>query len=326
MNIELFPDLEPNELDLLTVLLPEFANTSTVGPRFRCMNWEEEFTADMITKKGFVVKTKPFKTKIKDKKGAIMAHGIKEKYGLHSPLFGTEWSDENAFAERYSCECHEMIGKLYEGETCPKCCTKVTFIDVNLSVFAWLKINNPQFTLIQPLMYKKISAFLGNVNNFLDKIINFKMDMTLDGDYKKIDGFDYKKHPYFGIGMVEFRNKFDEIMAFYLKKKKNKKELYNQIMMDKDKIFVTVVPVYSALLRQVFFSDEDFSYTKIDKYYNSMFGNINKLNEETEINHNNLAKINKNLYRAQCNLNNAFDFIFNGLTEKEGLKSYRSTA
>ena len=319
MNIELFPDLEPNELDLLTVLLPEFANTQTIGPRFKCMNWEEEFTADMVTKKGFVVRSKPFKSKLKDKKGSIMSHGIKEKYGIHSPLFGTEWSDENAFAERYSCECHSLIGKIYEGEICPNCGTKVQYIDVDLKVFGWLKINNPQFTLIQPLMYKKISAFLGSVNNLLDKIINFKMDMTLDGEYKPIDGFDYKKHPYFGIGMVEFRNKFDEIMAFYLKKKKNKKELYNQIMMDKDKIFVTVVPVYSALLRQVFFSDEDFSYTKIDKYYNSMFGNINKLNEETEINHNNIAKINKNLYRAQCNLNNAFDFIFNGLTEKEGL-------
>lgn len=319
MNINLFHDLEPNELDLLAELVPEFANTSTIGPRFRCMNWDEEFKADIVTKKGFVVTSKPFKSKLKDKKGTIMSHGIKEKYGIHSPLFGTEWSDENAFANRYSCECHELIGKIYEGEICPKCGTKVQYVDIDLSIFGWLKINNPEFKLIQPLMYRKISTFLGSVNNILDSIINFKKDMTLDGEYKPIEGFDYKKQPFYGIGMVEFYNRFDEIMAYYLKKKKNKKELYNQIMMDKDKIFVTTIPVYSALLRQVFFTDEDFSYTKIDKYYNSIFGNINKLNEETEVNHNNLAKVNKNLYKAQINLNNAFEFIFNNLTEKEGL-------
>jgi hypothetical protein len=150
-------------------------------------------------------------------------------------------------------------------------------------------------------------------------MINFKMDMGLDGDYKLIEDFNYKKEPFYGIGLLEFRRRFDEIMGYYFRKKKNKADLYHHIMENKDKIFTTSVPVYSAVLRQVFFSEEDYSYTKIDKCYNALFGNVSKLNEETEVDFRNYAKICQNLFRAQRNVNEAFDLIFTSLIEKEGL-------
>jgi ASC-1-like (ASCH) protein len=90
-------------------------------------------------------------------------------------------------------------------------------------------------------------------------------------------------------------------------------------MENKDKIFTTSVPVYSAVLRQVFFSEEDYSYTKIDRSYNALFGNVSRLNEETTIDFRNYAKICENLFRAQRNVNTAFKLIFTSLTEKEGL-------
>lgn len=320
MAIEIDYDLEPNELDLLEHLLPEFYNPFTVGPRFRDLNWEKEFKKDMILHHGFVVKTRPFKKKIKDKDGNILSKGIKEKYGIHSPLFGTDYSDDNAFAERYSCECGNVIGRVFEGTTCPKCGTKVKFVDVDLKMFAWLRINSTQFKIIHPLMYKKLVAFFGSKTKTLENMLEFKMDMTLDGHYKKIEKVDYKKHPYYGIGMLGFHEKFDEIMTYYYKKHKNKAELYTHIMQNKDKVFSNCVPVFSSVLRQVFFSSEDYKYTGLDKYYNAIFGNFERLNEEhDQVTDRNFAKINENLYRAQKNLNKAFDEIFTSIREKDGL-------
>ena len=185
-------------------------------------------------------------------------------------------------------------------------------------MFAWLSITNPNYCIIHPLLYRKIDAFLGK--NILSNIINFRMDMTLDGEFCLRQDVDYKKYPYYGIGMLAFREKFDEIMNYYFKKKKGKADLYNHIMENRDKIFITKVPVYSSVLRQVFFTDEDYKYTKIDRCYNAMFCNFSRLNEEVEgVNHRNFDKINKNLFRAQKNLNETFDIIFTAITEKEGL-------
>ena len=311
--------LEPHELDMMEMLLPEFYNSATIGPRFRDRNWDKDFEMDMITGKGFVVRTKPFKKKIKDKDGSILSRGIKEMYGIHSPIFGSDWQDDNAFAERYSCECGKTIGRIFEGQICEYCKKEVVFRDVDLSIYAWIKIKQEGFKLIHPLLFRKISSFLGSKTKVLERIINFKMDMSIDGQYRPIADINYTRESFFGIGMVEFYKRFDEIMLYYFKKKKNKADLYNHIMANKDKVFTTSVPIYSAVLRQVFFTDEDYSYTKIDKCYNALFGNVQRLNEEVEINDLNYAKICKNLYRAQCNINTAFDEIFKSITENEGL-------
>ena len=121
-------------------------------------------------------------------------------------------------------------------------------------------------------MYKKLEAFIGKT--YLPDIIEFKYEMDLNGYYKLPEDAPINKNPFYGIGMVEFRNRFDEIMEWFLKKKKNKTALYDNIMENKDKVFASNIPVYSAVLRQVFLTEEDYSYTKIDKKYNSLMANI----------------------------------------------------
>jgi hypothetical protein len=133
MKIAIEKDLTPQELELARELLPEYYNSNTVGPTPKIRDWEQEFQEDLITGNGFIVKAKPFKKKIKDKNGDILQKGIKEMDGIHSPRFGTDWQDENAFADRYSCECGNLIGRVYNGRKCPKCGTKVQFVDVDLS-------------------------------------------------------------------------------------------------------------------------------------------------------------------------------------------------
>lgn len=310
-------DLEPHEVDLCVDVLPEIYNANTVGPRLKEVDLEEAYFESIATGKGFKVTQKPFKKKIKDKDGSVKNKGIKNIHGIHSPLFGTDWQDEHAYANRYSCEYGCKIGKVFEGQRCEICGTKVRFVDVDLKMFAWLKIDAP-FKLIHPQLYRKLDVFFGK--NVLNNIINFKMEMSLDGHYymKEVD----PKQPFFGIGMVEFEKRFDEILEFYANKNKHsvKKDMYYDIASKKNIIFTNTVPVYSAVLRQVFFSEEDYSYTKIDKCYNSMFGNFHRLNEEKQgITELNRAKVNKNLYRAQVNLCKAYELIFDSVTSKDGL-------
>lgn len=297
-------DMDGCDIDLFVDLLGEWFSPEElgIGPRLKELDWTEEFKRDMITGNGFIIKQKAT-----DKFKNILPEGI------HSPKFGTTWSDENAFQERYRCECGELIGKLYEGEVCPKCHTKVKFNDVNLDIFGWMCLLHDYY-IIQPAMYKKIYAFIGKKN--LPNILDFKYVMNKDGYFEKPVEQD-KQHPFYGIGMYEFRKRFDEIMLWYYNKKKQKKDLYENIMQNKQKVFSKYIPVYSAILRQLFVTDEDYSFIKIDRKYNALFGNISKLNKDP-MNVLNVEKVNKTLYKAQQKINCIYDLIFATINQKEG--------
>ena len=298
-------NLSGRDIELLEYLIPEYVNPQTRGPMLKEVNWDEDFKIDMLTGKGFIVTERPFDRQRK-----------KNMNGIHSPRFGTSFEDENGFAERYRCQCGKLIGKIYEGEVCKECNTKVQFVDTDLTIFAWYHIEH-DYKIIQPALYKKLEAFIGKT--YLPDIIEFKYDMDLNGYYKKPDNpTALAKNPYYGIGMLEFREKFDEIMAYFLKKKKNKEDLYKDIMDNKEKVFASNIPIYSAVLRQVFLTDEDYSYTNIDKKYNSLLANINILNKEKEYNISTLKTINLNLFKAQKKLMLIYFYIFKILNQKEG--------
>lgn len=287
-----------------TMLLPYFTHEELeLGPRLEEINWTEEFRKDIITKRGFIVKAKAF-DKFKNA----------EMDGIHSPRFGTTWSDDNAFAERYKCACGTLMGKLYEGETCPYCKTKVQFVDIDLNKYAWYVLLHDYY-IIQPAMFKKLESFIGKRN--LAEIVEFKYVMDRDGYFKAPEEQD-KKKPYYGIGMYQFCKQFDDIMEYYKSKRKNKLDVYENIMQNKEKVFTQYIPVYSAILRPVFLSDEDYSYTKIDRKYNSLYGNILNLNKEAKMTVATEEKINKNLFKAQMKLNEIYKLIFDNMDQKDG--------
>lgn len=315
-------NLTPAELEIAQQLVPELYNAETIGPTPVIRDWEEDFKNDMKRKFGFIVKAKPFKkSNYATKNGEVTSKGTKEMYGIHSPLFGTDWLDDNAFADRYSCECGKTIGKIFKGRKCPECGTKVEYVDIDLRMFAYIVINDERFAIIQPLLYKELDAFFGKANkvSILSQIIGFDKDMKLDGYYGGAANVDLAKNPFAGIGMIEFHERFDEIMNFFYKKKKNRAEMYKLIMENRNKVFVTKIPVYSAVLREVFFANEKFSYRKVDRCYNALYGNVCRLNDETEIKNSNIAKLNNTLFRAQNNINQVFDSVFTSIHENEGL-------
>ncbi|NNV04703.1 hypothetical protein, partial [Brevibacillus sp. MCWH] len=156
------------------------------------LNWDEECEKDFITGKGFEIKEYPFKKE------------EKTMYGIYSPLFATDWEDEEAFSERYSCKCKELKGRIYEGERCHVCGTKVKFRDVDLKMFGWIKLHG--YYIIHPIFYKMLESVIGKQ---FHEIIEFNKEINRDG---LIVDKTNKTNPFRGIGLIEFKERFDEIL------------------------------------------------------------------------------------------------------------------
>lgn len=133
-------------------------------------------------------------------------------------------------------------------------------------------INNHK--IIQPIYYNKLASIIGN-KIFADII---KYDKYIDRDGHVIEKTT-DANPFKGIGLIEFRERFQEILDYYKVKKKNKLEEIKEIEEDVDKVFTSCIPVFSSVLRPVSFRNDSFFYSTIDKRYNSIFSSVRLLND-----------------------------------------------
>jgi DNA-directed RNA polymerase beta' subunit len=232
--------------------------------RLKIRNWDKDCKMDLISGDGFHI-TEPA-TKKKDRKT------IKNENGSHSSRFGSDYMGEDV-SGRYSCTCGAIKGKVFEGETCPQCKSKIVFKEVDLSMTGWIILD--EYYIIQPLMYKKLESIIGT--KVFNDIIIFNKMMSIDGTLTT----DESKGPFYGIGLIEFKERFDEILAYYknkMRSKPNKIIAIEEIEDNKDCVFTHSIPVYSSILRPLGFNDENFSYTKLDKKLNSVFSLSQLLN------------------------------------------------
>ena len=242
------------------------------------LNWDVECRKDIITKRGFFVtegiinKTTKKKQEIDedefvlDKKNARKAtrKPTKAYGGIHSPRFATDFEDENAFEERYSCKCKRTKGRVYEGKVCPYCGTKVEFKDVDLSMTAWIRLKGHY--IIQPSYYSMLESIIGR--KVFPDIIRYDVEVDENG---MVTSKPTDSNPFYGIGMIEFRNRFDEIMDYYFIKNKKKQDLIYEIRREKNKVFASNIPVYSSVLRQLVFTNESIKFTTIDRKYSTIY-------------------------------------------------------
>lgn len=270
------------------------------------LNWDEECEKDFIAGRGFEIT----ETAIKGKEEKSM-------YGIHSPLFATDWEDEDAFAERYSCKCKELKGRVYEGEICPACKTEVKFRDVDLRIFGWIKLHH--HTIINPIFYKMLESIIGK--SVFPDIIEIEKEMSRDGHIKSKTS---KTNPFRGIGLIEFRERIDEILEYYWYKKKHKREMITEVKKDMDKVFTSSIPVYSSVLRPVSFRNETFFFNGIDKKLNVILADSRLLN-----NKNRPGAVKSKSKRArmdeptilnaiQKNVNELWQLIFSQINQKDG--------
>lgn len=274
-------------------------------------NLEEMCKKDIEDGNGFI---------ITEKKGLDKTKTERLEGGIFSPKYGTIWQDENAFVELYRCKCGnpKLQGKINVGMVCPECGEEVKFRDKNINIMGYFYLEN--YKLISPPMYRFIASLIGKKK--LMKILSADWDCgtdgnvivpTIDPDSKNIDKYD-------NIGIIEFRNHFDEIIEFFAKKKKEKRDVYEFILENRDKVFSSVFPVISLILRPIVLTDEDFNYAPINRLYQLISTKVYDLNNKyRDIDNTNMKIVNNNLFLVQKRIDEISTILFQSLKSKNGI-------
>lgn len=271
------------------------------------INMDEERAKDLMTDNGFVI---------------WPPHGIKKDLkdpnGIFSSKFGQTLKDLTPFANRYRCNCGYLTRRLNNKSICPICKTEVKYVDDNFEYFGWLVLEDPH-CIIHPNLFKSLESFLGK--NVLDNIIRYQADTDADGYTVGIKETG-KNEPYAGIGMLAFRDKFEEIMNFYSKSfsNKSKRDYYNDIMKNADKVFIQSIPVYTTLLRPVDIDQKSLYYEDSNKYFNMMNKLVSELNNYNKLKMNKKSSSNyEMMYDLQIKYNKLYKNIEDILQRKKGI-------
>jgi len=231
------------------------------------------------------------------------------------------WCDEEAFADRYTCQCKKTKGRIFDKEICPKCETEVKFRDIDLKKFGWCRLK--RFKVINPAFYRSLRSLIGETN--LTDILYFDKEVTIDGDLRDKP----HKNPFKGIGLTEFYERFEEILIYYREKKKDKEELYIEIIYNKDSVFTSCIPIYSPVLRPVAFKGESLFFNPVDKKYNYILSLVKLLNKKIQGEDLSNYKrerqrmdIPTTLFRIQKKLMEYYDTIFVEINQKDGHETF----
>lgn len=270
--------------------------------RITRLNWDIEYLKDLTTGNGFLI-TEPATFSVDEEK-------MKSINGSRSILYGTSYEDENAFIERYRCKCGAFTGKLFEGEICPICGKKVEYKDANIEFTGWISLGNNY--VINPYFYNRLSSLIGK--NTFAEIINRRSTVDVNGiiGISQSDDGEKPKHPYVGIGLIDFRLKFEEVMKYFKSKKPKKAEEFDRIISESSSVWTSHIPVYSTLLRPQSFTSDTYYFNSIDKHINPIFSLSEKLKNPELIDRYLI------LSRIQIRLNKLWDINFDLLNTKDG--------
>ena len=271
---------------------------------FKRLNWNTMYYRDLIMHEGFTI-TEPAEITIDGQRKKSM-------YGPQSPLYGTNYEDEQAFAERYRCACGEFKGRLFEGETCPICGKKVEFKDTNIKMTGWLNFGENNY-IISPYYFQVLQSAIGK--NVLPDIVYAKYKITKNGIREKIKEEDLEakpSSPFYGIGVDEFLIHYEEILNYFKNTRKNKVHTIDMLLQEKDAVFVSKFPVLSTNLRPSSSTVDTYYYHTVDKIVNTMVTLNNSLQDCADIERDYI------LQRLQKKANDVWDQLFNTLNGKEG--------
>lgn len=266
------------------------------------INFDDERDIDLLTNNGFIVS---------DSNG--IKKDLKDPNSIFSPKFGQTLKDLNPFANRYRCECGQTLHKINDGIKCKYCGTKVRYVDDNFDYTGWIVLNDP-YVIIHPGLYKSIEFIIGK--DTLTNILN--MEKSKDADGHDMDVAPPSDEPYYNIGMMEFYEKFDEILLYYINKKKAKMPYYEDVIKHRRSVFTHSIPVFTTLLRPYELDTKAFYYEDT----NSIYTMINKL--KTSINDETLKIFRQKkpklqyLYDMQVKVNELYTSIEAILSGKKG--------
>jgi hypothetical protein len=270
----------------------------------RRLNWDVEFYKDLLTGNGFQI----------IESSGVSIDGMKKKsmYGANSPLYGTNYEDEQSFIERYRCSCGEFVGRQFEGEECPICHTKVEYKSSNINITGWISLGTSK--IINPYYFNVLQNAVGK-HVFLEMIFA-KYKVTTDGMRTKLNAEDLEDisplSKYSFIGVEEFYNNFEEIIEYFKAKKKNKASTFDLLLKQKRAVFTSHIPVYSTMLRPQSVTSDTFYFGSIDKIINTIYSLSEHLKNSLDIEEDYI------LQRIQTKVNKMWDLNLDFINGKEG--------
>ena len=115
------------------------------------------------------------------------------------------------------------------------------------------------------LLYHRLQSALSKKN--LENIISNENIITSSGIIRKhTDVLEVKKSmlTYHNIGLKEFYENYEEIMLYYKNKRKQKADLIDSLIRDKDIVWTSKIPVYSTVLRPQGVTVESYYFSPIN--------------------------------------------------------------
>lgn len=231
------------------------------------------------------------------------------KNGVCSSNFGDILNADNFGIQPYHCKCGNRAGKINNMTKCPICNTLVTYVGEDFQYFGWIVLNNDLY--INPQMYSILKSFIGGPT--LDDIIEPHVDgIDIDGKKSNKNIKRKPKSKYSGLGIPLFIEKFDEIMAFFLRSKKHKADIYDFIMENKDKVFTDSYPVYTIQLRPLIIESGECEYNIMNEKFVNLSKVAGHLNEETSTLNSQYGK-DKTLFKFQSIVNDIYTYILKNI-------------
>lgn len=272
---------------------------------------DNERIHDILTGNGFIV-AEPSKSIKKD---------LKHQDGIFSIRFGQSLGDLNPCIDKYRCQCGYSRSRIYNGTVCEKCGTLVEYLDDKYNYFGWIVIKEP-YVIIHPLIYKQIEIFLGMGNgkrSKLENIIDYVDTRSIDGHIVENEK-KTKDEPFFGKGMMYFYENFDSIMEYYKSKEKNQEkiEYYNDIMLNRKKVFTHSIPVFTTLLRGLDVKGRNLFYEPINGLYQMLNALQARINNTKTAFSRKLKIKNQLLYKMQMKTIELYEEIEKIISSKKG--------
>lgn len=270
--------------------------------RINILNWDVEAMYDIIHGRGFII----------NQKGQIDLNGVEKKTlnGPQSPLYGTNYTDEQDCIEKYRCECGAFKGKMFVGETCPLCGKIVKEHEINVKMTGWIPFQDKK--LINPFYYEKLKRVIGT--KVFPDIVEVKKNVDVNGRVSSASMDDIKDatSPFHGYGIERFMSEFKEIIDYFKVKKKNKAAELDKIYNERVKVFTSFVPVYTPQLRPQSATSDTLYYTGIDKYINPLVNLSLDLDQAEPI------ELPIMLSKAQSYVNKMWNYNFDLINSKDG--------
>lgn len=241
---------------------------------------------------------------------------LKSDKSIYSSFFGPGLNDINPFANHYRCKCGHYEGKVYQDRVCEFCKQPVKFCGDDFEKFGWICIDD-KYCLIHPNLYKALSSFIGSKE--FESILDNDDKMDING--KIIEPTVSKNSPFAGIGMLEFCDRFDEIMEFYKNKnakKPEKLEFYEHIMANKDKVFTHSIPVYTTQLRPYNLDESQLNFDGNNAHFNILAAQALRVNKNQLISRRKGKPAKQILFRMQQKWMEIYDDVEKQLAHKKG--------